>query len=294
MTLLERNAEVLVQGVTGREGAFHTRLMKEYGTNIKAGVTPGKGGSHVEGIPVFDSVREVIARFPTVNTSVVFVPASRCKEAVLEAVESGIECIVVITEGVPQRDSLWMVHHARREGSAILGPNCPGAIMPPGLKLGIMPSEAFSSGNVGLISRSGTLTYEVGDALRRRGLGVSMAVGIGGDPIVGTTLSELAMLLQADPMTEAIVVLGEIGGDMEERLAEDVKSGVLKKPVVSFIAGQTAPPGKRMGHAGAILQSGGSTAQDKITVLENAGVFNARNPWEIPDILLKKGKKIND
>jgi succinyl-CoA synthetase alpha subunit len=291
MMLLERDARVIVQGATGREGAFHTRLMKEYGTDIKAGVTPGKGGSYLEGIPIFDNVREAIAHFPMVNTSIIFVPASHCKEAVVEAVESGVECIVVITEGVPQRDTIWMFHYARREGSTIIGPNCPGAIMPPKIKLGIMPSGAFSLGKIGLISRSGTLTYEVGDALRRRGLGVSMAVGIGGDPIVGTTLSELAKLLQADPMTEAIVVLGEIGGDMEERLAEDVKSGALTKPVISFVAGLTAPQGKRMGHAGAILQSGGSTARDKIMALENAGVSNARNPWEIPNILLKKVKK---
>jgi succinyl-CoA synthetase alpha subunit len=291
MTLLERDAGVLVQGVTGREGAFHSRLMKEYGTNIKAGVTPGKGGSQVEGIPVFNSVREAIARFPMINTTVVFVPASRCKVAVLEAVECGVECIVVITEGVPQRDTLWMIHHARRKGATIIGPNCPGAIIPPRVKLGIMPSGAFSLGNVGLISRSGTLTYEVGNALRRMGLGVSMAIGIGGDPIVGTTLSELAELLQADSLTEAVVVLGEIGGDMEERLAAGVKSGALTKPMVSFIAGQTAPPGKKMGHAGAILQSGGSTARDKILALENAGVSNAQTPWEIPGILLKKMKK---
>jgi succinyl-CoA synthetase alpha subunit len=291
MIMLPRDAEVIVQGITGREGAFHSRLMREYGTRVRAGVTPGKGGLRVDGIPVFHSVRAATARFPAVNTSVLFVPAPRCKDAVLEAVESGLGCVVVITEGVPLRDALWMISQARREGSTLIGPNCPGAIIPPSTKLGIMPSRAFSPGYVGVISRSGTLTYEVGDALRRRGLGVSMAVGIGGDPVVGTTLSEAAELLQADPLTEAIIALGEIGGDMEERLASDVKSGALTKPVVSFIAGQTAPPGKRMGHAGAILQSGGSTAREKILALENAGVSNARNPWEIPDILLKKIKK---
>ncbi len=292
MTFLGRGAEVLVQGITGREGAFHAGLMKEYGTIIRAGVTPGKGGSEVEGIPVFNSVREATASFPTVNTSVVFVPAPRCKEAVLESIEGGLECIVVITEGVPQRDALWIIHSAQREGSTVIGPNCPGVIMPPRTKLGIMPSGAFSMGRIGLISRSGTLTYEVGDALRRRGLGVSMAVGIGGDPVVGTTLSEVARLMQSDPLTDAIVALGEIGGDMEERLAADVKEGILTKPVVSFIAGQTAPSGKKMGHAGAILQSGANTAQGKVKVLEDAGVSNARNPWEIPDILLKIGKNV--
>ncbi len=291
MITLPRDAEVIVQGITGREGVFHTRLMREYGTRVKAGVTPGKGGSQVDGIPVFDSVREAIARFPAVNTSVLFVPAPRCKDAVLEAVEGGVGCVIVITEGVPLRDALWMIGRARREGCTLIGPNCPGAIMPPRTKLGIMPSGAFSPGYVGIISRSGTLTYEVGDALRRRGLGVSMAIGIGGDPVVGTTLSEAAELLQADPLTEAIVALGEIGGDMEEQLASDAKSGALTKPVVSFIAGQTAPPGKRMGHAGAILESGGRTAGEKILALENAGVSNARDPWGIPDVLLRKMKE---
>jgi len=288
--LLNRNAEVIVQGITGREGTFHSRLMKEYGTRIRVGVTPGKGGSQVDDVPVFNSVREAIARFPTVNVSIIFVPAPRCREAVLEAVENGVECIVVITEGVPQRDTLWMVHHARCNGSTVIGPNCSGAIMPPRIKLGIMPSGAFALGRVGLVSRSGTLTYEVGDALRRRGLGVSMAIGIGGDPIVGTTLSEVADLFQNDPSTDTVVVLGEIGGNMEEELAERVKSGAITKPVVSFIAGQTAPLGKKMGHAGAILQSGGGTAYDKTRALETAGVSIASNPWEIPDMLVKREK----
>lgn len=291
MTLLQRHPEVLVQGITGREGAFHTALMKQYGTNIKAGVTPGKGGSQVEGIPVFNSIREAITRFPSIGASVVFVPAPRCKDAVLEALESGIGYIVIITEGVPQKDALLVIHKARRGGSAIIGPNCPGTIAPPVAKLGIMPSAAFAPGRVGLISRSGTLTYEVGDALRKRGLGVSVAAGIGGDPVVGTTLSEFAAALEADPVTDAIVVLGEIGGDMEERLASDMESGALTKPLVSFVVGQTAPPGKRMGHAGAILQSGGRTAREKMMVLEEAGAYNAKTPWEIPDILIRKKRK---
>jgi succinyl-CoA synthetase alpha subunit len=290
MIVLERDPEVIVQGITGREGAFHTRLMMEYGTKVKAGVTPGKGGSQMDGVPVFNSVREASACFPSINTSVVFVPAPRCKDAVIEAVESGVASIVVITEGVPQKDTLYFVHRARREGITIIGPNCPGAIMPPRVKLGIMPSAAFSTGSVGIISRSGTLAYEVGEALRRAGYGVSMAVGIGGDPVLGTTLSEMAELLQSDPLTDAIVILGEIGGDMEERLAVDVESKALTKPMVSFIAGQTAPTGKRMGHAGAILQSGGSTAGEKIKVMEEAGIPNAHNPWLIPDTLREKIK----
>jgi succinyl-CoA synthetase alpha subunit len=291
MTPFRRDAEVLVQGITGREGIFHSRLMKEYGTRIRAGVTPGKGGTQVDDVPVFNSIREAIVRFPMVNVSILFVPAPHCKEAVLEAVENGVECIVVITEGVPQRDTIWLIHYARCHGVMVIGPNCPGAILPPRTKLGIMPAGAFALGNVGLVSRSGTLTYEVGDALRRRGLGVSIAIGIGGDPIVGTTLSEVAELFQDDLYTDAVVVLGEIGGNMEEELAERIESGAITKPVISFIAGQTAPPGKKMGHAGAILQSGSGTAHDKILALETAGVSIAKNPWEIPDIFIKKGKK---
>lgn len=292
MTFFRRDVEVLVQGITGREGIFHSQLMKEYGTRIRAGVTPGKGGTQVEDVPVFNSVREAIVRFPMVNISIIFVPAPHCKEAMLEAVENGVECIVVITEGVPQKDTIWLIHYARCHGVMVIGPNCPGVILPPRTKLGIMPAGAFALGNVGLVSRSGTLTYEVGDALKRRGLGVSMAIGIGGDPIVGTTLSEVAELLQDDLSTHAIVVLGEIGGNMEEELAERIGAGVITKPVVSFIAGQTAPFGKKMGHAGAILQSGSGTAHDKILALETSGVSIAKNPWEIPDILIQKQEKI--
>lgn len=287
MTFLERKAEVLVQGITGREGAFHTRLMKEYGTRVRAGVTPGKGGSQVYDVPVFNSVKEAITRSPMINTSVIFVPASRCMDAALEAVDAGVGCLVVITEGVPQKDALWMIDYARRQGVTLIGPNCPGVIMPPHTKLGIMPAGAFASGKVGLVSRSGTLTYEVGDALRRKGLGVSMAIGIGGDPIVGTTLSEAVELFQNDPHTVAVVVLGEIGGNMEEEVAAGMESGSVVKPIVSFVAGQTAPPGKKMGHAGAILQSGGGTARNKIAVLEAAGAHIANDPWDIPDILLE-------
>lgn len=287
MTILGNEAEVVVQGITGREGAFHTRLMKEYGTRVRAGVTPGKGGSQVDGVPVFNSLREATVRFPTIDTSVVFVPAPHCRDAVLEAVDNGVSNIVIITEGVPQKDTLLFLHTARRHGVAVIGPNCPGVIIPPRIKLGIMPAGAFTPGNIGLASRSGTLTYEVGDAMRRKGLGLSAAFGIGGDPVVGTTLCEAVELFQNDPQTKAIVVLGEIGGNMEEELAGRIDSGSVGKPVVSFIAGQTAPPGKKMGHAGAILQSGGGSARDKVAMLQAAGAHIARTPWEIPDILMK-------
>lgn len=291
MTLLDKNPEVLIQGITGREGSFHSRLMKAYGTKIVAGVTPGKGGALVDGIPVFNTVREVTARFPGADTSVVFVPAAHSKAAVLEALENEVKHIIVITEGIPQHDALQMVHYARRKSALIIGPNCPGIISPPYTKLGIMPAEAFIQGDVGLVSRSGTLTYEVGEALRRAGIGVSMAIGIGGDPIVGTSLSEVTEILDGDPRTAFIVVLGEIGGSMEEKLAENIRSGAIEKPVISYIAGQTAPPGKRMGHAGAILDAGVGTAGEKISALRNAGVSLARDPWEIPRILQKIGCK---
>jgi succinyl-CoA synthetase alpha subunit len=291
MTLLERNAEVIIQGITGREGAFHSRLMREYGTKVRAGVTPGKGGSIVDGVPVYNSVREAITHFPMINTSILFVPAPRCKEAALETMESGLECILVITEGVPQHDTIRMVDIARYKGVMLIGPNCPGAIIPPHIKLGIMPAGAFMPGNVGIVSRSGTLTYEVGEALRSKGLGVSLAIGIGGDPVVGTTLSEVVNLFQRDLSTDFIVVLGEIGGNMEEELAQYMKAGSITKPIVSFIAGQTAPVGKRMGHAGAILQPGDGTARNKVFALENAGAIKASNPWEIPNILLKMNRK---
>ncbi len=291
MTLLHAKPEVLIQGITGREGTFHTHLMKEYGTSIRAGVTPGKGGFSMEGVPVFDTINEAVSHFPMIDTSIAFVPAPHCKEAALEAMEGGIGCLIIITEGVPQHDAIWMVNRARSMGVTLIGPNCPGAIVPPHTKLGIMPASAFMPGHVGIVSRSGTLTYEVGDALRSRGFGVSLAIGVGGDPVTGTTLSEVAEHLQRDEPTETIVVLGEIGGDMEEELAEGMIEGRITKPVVSYIAGRAAPEGKRMGHAGAILQSGRGRAKEKAEALEAAGAHNANDPWAIPEILLRMKKK---
>jgi succinyl-CoA synthetase alpha subunit len=259
--------------------------MKEYGTNVIAGVTPGREGSSVEGIPVYDTVKRALREHPSVSISVVFVPPQNCRSAVLEALDAGIPWVVVITEGMPIKDTLWLVNFSRCMGSHIIGPNCPGILVPDLSKVGIIPGSAFTSGEIGLVSRSGTLTYEVGNAIKTAGMGVSTAVGIGGDPIVGTTMLDIAEMFESDDSTRAIVVLGEIGGNMEEDLASAMESGIIRKPVISFIAGITAPPGKRMGHAGAILQAGGGTAKDKLDRLRSAGAHVAITPWEIPAIL---------
>jgi len=285
--IIDENTPVLVQGITGREGSFHTRLMKEYGTRILAGVTPGRGGASVEGTPVYNTVREALSDHPGIKFSVVFVPPAHCFNAVLEAIEAVIPWIVVITEGVPVKDALWLVNYAQYKGCHIIGPNGPGLIVPGRSKIGIMPGTAFSQGRVGLISRSGTLTYEVGNALKVKGLGVSTAVGVGGDAVVGTTMPDIARMLEADATTEAIVVLGEIGGNMEEELASAISSGTITKSTVAFIAGVTAPPGKRMGHAGAILSEGRGSASDKLTRLKAAGAHVVDTPWKIPDIVKK-------
>lgn len=285
--IADENTSVLVQGITGREGSFHTRLMKEYGTKILAGVTPGKGGASVEGIPVYNTVREALSDHPGIKFSVVFVPTTHCFNAVLEAIEAEIPWIVVVTEGIPVKDTLWLVNYAQYKGCRIIGPNGPGLIVPGRSKIGIMPDTAFSQGKVGLISRSGTLTYEVGNALKVKGLGVSTAVGVGGDAVVGTTMLDVAKMLEADATTEVIVVLGEIGGDMEEEFASAISSGTITKPTVAFIAGVTAPPGKRMGHAGAILSEGRGSASDKLTRLKAAGAHVVDTPWKIPDIVKK-------
>lgn len=285
MIILHDGALVLVQGITGREGSFQTRLMKEYGTKVVAGVTPGKGGSSVEGVPVYDTVKNALHELPSIMISVIFVPPQNCRSAVLEALDAGIPWVIVITEGMPIKDTLWLVNFSRCKESHIIGPNCPGIIAPGISKVGIMPGNAFAPGAVGLISRSGTLTYEVGNAIKSAGMGVSTAVGIGGDPVVGTTMLEIAEMFESDDSTRAIVVLGEIGGIMEEDLATAMASGIIRKPVVSFIAGVTAPPGKRMGHAGAILQAGGGTAKDKLDRLSSVGAHVATTPWEIPRVL---------
>jgi len=284
--LVDSNTKVLVQGITGKQGSFHTKQMLEYGTKILAGVTPGKKGENVHGIPVFDNVSEALEVFPEINASIIFVPAPFVADAVYEAIDAGIKLIVIISERVPIHDSLKFINYARYKGCTIIGPNCPGIVTPPNTKLGIMPNNLFKTGNIGIISRSGTLTYEVAFRLLKGSLGISTAVGIGGDPIIGTDFIEMYDLFLKDKLTSAVVVIGEIGGDMEERLADYYSKLKNKKPIVAFIAGKSAPEGKRMGHAGAIISMGIGSAASKIEKFKEAGIPVADRPDEIP-LLLK-------
>ncbi len=284
--LVNENTRLLVQGITGREGSFHTQQMLEYGTNVVAGVTPGKAGQEVHGVPVFNTVQEAVAATGA-NASVIYVPAKFSVDAIYEAVDNGIELVVCITEGVPVNDMVAAYHHVKAKGARLIGPNCPGVTTPGKGKIGIMPGFIHAPGKVGVVSRSGTLTYEVVDALTKAGLGQSTVVGIGGDPIIGTSFLDVLELFQNDPETEAIVMIGEIGGDDEEVAAQFIKEHVTK-PMAGFIAGRTAPPGKRMGHAGAIISGGSGTAAGKIAALEAAGVAVADRMSEIPDLLKAK------
>jgi succinyl-CoA synthetase alpha subunit len=281
--LVGNDTRLLVQGITGREGSFHTTQMVEYGTNVVAGVTPGKKGEKVAGVPVFDTVQDAVAETGA-NTSIIYVPARFAPDAIYEAVDSGIELVICITEGVPVNDMVPVYHHVQARGARLIGPNCPGLITPGEAKVGIMPGFIHQPGNIGLVSRSGTLTYEVVDALTKAGLGQSTAVGIGGDPVIGTSFVDVLKLFQDDPGTEAIVMIGEIGGDDEETAAAFIKDYVTK-PMAGFIAGRTAPPGKRMGHAGAIISGGTGSAEDKIAALESAGVRVADSPSQVPSLL---------
>ncbi len=281
--LVDKNTRLLVQGITGREGSFHTTQMVEYGTNVVAGVTPGKRGENVAGVPVFDTVASAVAETGA-NTSIIYVPARFAPDAVYEAVDSGISLVICITEGVPVNDMVPVYAYVKENGARLIGPNCPGLITPGEAKVGIMPGFIHKAGNVGLVSRSGTLTYEVVDALTKAGLGQSTAVGIGGDPVIGTSFVDVLRLFQDDPATEAIVMIGEIGGTDEEDAAAFIKENVTK-PVAGFIAGITAPPGKRMGHAGAIISGGAGTAAEKISALESAGVRVAQTPSKVPGLL---------
>jgi succinyl-CoA synthetase alpha subunit len=283
--LVGRDTVVVVQGITGREGSFHTKLMLEYGTRIAAGVTPGKGGGEVHGVKVYDSVQEALQEHPEVNTSIVFVPARFASDAVYEAIDAGLKLVVVITEGIPVHETLRFTNYARSKGTVVVGPNCPGVITPGEAKVGIMPGHVFSRGPVGIVSRSGTITYEISYALTKEGLGQSTVIGIGGDPVVGLTFTEAMEMFEKDPETRALVIIGEIGGDMEERAAKMIMEGKFTKPVVAFIAGKTAPPGKRMGHAGAIIMMGEGDYASKVKALERAGVKVARNPFEIPGLV---------
>jgi succinyl-CoA synthetase alpha subunit len=283
--LVNKDTRLLVQGITGNEGAFHTSQMVDYGTNVVAGVTPGKGGEWVEGgkIPVFDSVKMAVEATGA-DTSVIFVPARFSADAIFEAADGGIELIVCITEGIPVQDMMRVRNYLDQKKVRLVGPNCPGLLTPGESKVGIIPGDIAIPGNVGVVSRSGTLTYEVLYALMQEGMGVSTCVGIGGDPVNGTNFIDCLSMFEADPQTEKAVLIGEIGGSDEEKAAEFI-ADQMTKPVVSFIAGQTAPPGKRMGHAGAIIEGGSGTAADKIKALQSAGVRVAKHPEEIPELL---------
>lgn len=282
--LVGKNTRLLVQGITGREGAHHTAQMYEYGTPIVAGVTPGKGGAKTpEGIPVFNSVKEAVDE-TRANTGIIFVPAPFAPDAIIEQVDAGIELVVCITEHIPVVEMVKVYHYVKSKGARLIGPNCPGLITPGEAKVGIMPGFIHKPGNVGVVSKSGTLTYEVVNALTQKGYGQSTAVGIGGDPIIGTSFIDVLEMFQNDPQTEKIVLLGEIGGNAEILAAEYIKE-YITKPVAGFIAGQTAPSGKRMGHAGAIISGGEGTAAEKINALKKAGVKIGDSPAHIADII---------
>ena len=277
--LVDKHTRLVVQGFTGKEGTFHSEQMLEYGTPLIGGVTPGKGGQLHLGKPVFDTVSDAVKQ-EGANTSVIFVPPPFAADAILEAADAGIKTIVCITEGIPVNDMVPVYHYVKKKGAALVGPNCPGVITPGQAKVGIMPAMIFSEGNVGVVSRSGTLTYEAVDQLTRKGLGQSTAVGIGGDPIIGSRFLDIMQLFQADDATEAVVMIGEIGGTAEEEAAAFIKDH-MTKPVFVFIAGRTAPPGRRMGHAGAIISGGKGTAEDKFAALEEAGATIVLNPAAI-------------
>ena len=283
--LIDKQTRVLVQGITGREGLFHASQMMDYGTQVVAGVTPGKGGDWVlEGkIPVFDTVERALAATGA-NCSVLFVPARFVMDAMFEAADAGVPLVICITEGVPIQDMMKVRRYLDQEGVRLVGPNCPGLLTPGESKVGIIPGHITDPGSIGVVSRSGTLTYEVLYALQLRGLGVSTCVGIGGDPINGTGFTDVLQMFEDDPHTEAVVMIGEIGGSEEERAAEFISSS-MTKPVVGFIAGRSAPPGKRMGHAGAIIEAGSGMAADKIAALQSAGVSVAEHPEAIPALL---------
>jgi succinyl-CoA synthetase alpha subunit len=281
--LVNRDTRLVVQGITGREGEFHTRQMVQYGTNVVAGVTPGKGGGWVAGIPVFDTVQEAV-NATAANASIIYVPARFAPDAILEAASAGIGVIVCITEGIPVLDMIKVRAHLDCTSARLIGPNCPGIITPGEAKVGIMPGYIHKPGPVGLVSRSGTLTYEVVHALSERGLGQSTAIGIGGDPIIGTDFIDVLSLFEEDPQTRQVVLIGEIGGSDEQRAADFIAQH-MSKPVTAFIAGQTAPPGKRMGHAGAIIEGGEGTAAEKIAAFEAVGVRVAKHPGEIAELV---------
>jgi succinyl-CoA synthetase alpha subunit len=277
--LVDKNTRLVVQGITGKEGSFHTKQMVEYGTQVVGGVTPGKGGTTHEGIPVFNTVAEAVSEAGA-NVSIIYVPPPFAADAILEAADAGMPLVVCITEGIPAIDMVRVKRFLEGKGTRLIGPNCPGIISPGKCKIGIMPGHIHREGSVGVVSRSGTLTYEAVGQLTALGLGQSTAIGIGGDPVIGTTHTDALALFQADPETEGIVMIGEIGGTAEEEAAAYAQEHVTK-PIVAFIAGQTAPPGRRMGHAGAIIAGGKGTAAEKMTALEAAGIRVVHSPADI-------------
>lgn len=289
--LVNASTRALVQGITGREGSFHTKLMLEYGTKIVAGTSPGKGGSYVHGVPVYNTVHEAVREQGPIDASIVFVPARFASDAVYEAVDHGVRVVVVITEGVPLHDEVKFVNYARRRGVSVVGPNTPGVMTVNECKLGIMPAHVFKRGYVGLVSRSGTLTYEIARELSKRDYGVSTVIGLGGDPVTGLDFIDVYELFLRDKETEAVVLIGEIGGDAEERFANYYIKLGSKKPVVAYIAGRTAPPGRRMGHAGAIISMGVGDYKSKKTSLESSGVPVAETPSQVPVLLERLLKK---
>ena len=282
MIYLDKNTKCLVQGITGKQGSFHTEQMLNYNTNIVAGVTPGKGGQNFEGVPIFNSIEEAKEEV-NVNSSIIFVPAKFAKDAAFESIRN-LELVIIISEHIPVHDAMEIMSYADKMGTTVIGPNTPGIISPGIGKLGIMPTHIFAIGNVGVISRSGTLTYEVASQLTRSGIGQSTCVGIGGDPVIGTNYIDVLKKFEKDDETDAIVLIGEIGGNAEEKAAKYIEENI-SKPVVSYIAGMTAPPGKRMGHAGAIIQGSSGTAKSKIEALTSAGVKVANMPSEISKLV---------
>ncbi|MEM3536353.1 MAG: succinate--CoA ligase subunit alpha, partial [Candidatus Bathyarchaeia archaeon] len=288
--IVGKNTRAIVQGITGAQGSFHTKLMLEYGTQIVAGVTPGKGGTKVHNVPVYDTVEEALEHHQA-NASIIFVPAPFAADAALEALENGIKTVVIITEHIPIKDAINVMAYAKQVNATIIGPNTPGIITPGECKLGIMPAHIFKPGSIGMISRSGTLTYEIAASLTKKRMGQSTCIGLGGDPIVGLNFIDILKLFEKDPQTEGIVLIGEIGGNLEELTAEYIAEEKYPKPVVAFIAGRSAPPGKRMGHAGAIIMGKAGTAESKIEAFRKAGIEVAEKPSDVAVLLEKMIKR---
>jgi len=284
--LVGKKTKAIVQGITGAQGSFHTRLMLEYGTKIVAGSTPGRGGTKFDGVPVYDTVSEAM-QGRDINASIIFVPAPFAKDAALESINAGLDPVIVITEGIPIKDEIQLMEVAKLKGTTVVGPNTPGIITPGQCKLGIMPGHIFKPGKIGLVSRSGTLTYEIAASLTNAGLGQTTCLGIGGDPVVGLDFVKVLEMFRKDPKTKAVAMIGEIGGNAEEKAAEYIKKTRYPKPIAAYIAGRAAPSGKRMGHAGAIIMGRSGTADTKIEALRNAGVRIAMKPGEIAKLLRK-------